>query len=563
MSPRFAGLLLVGIAVAAPGALTAQNGNAPRAREVVVLAGLVDSLEAAGEWRTAIAPLDRLLQLAPTDPARLRQRGLYAAWSGDRSQGVALLRRAVTQRPQDPEYLGALAQVLSWSPATRREAGRLYTRAVSHGSPGLEVLIGYADLLSWTASTRDSAADLYRRVLAQSPGEPRARVGLANLLAWEGRHAGALEAYDAVLDAAPDNLDALRGRAAMQSELGRHRAAVRTVRGARELAPADPLLSRVADTSLRATASAVQLSGLARRRHTQLDMNRLAARAIGSAGALKLYGEYERSALEDLFAGFRSEAYGGGTRIDLGGFSVGAAGRLRTIRGVASNQWDGSIDLAWRIGRGFSIAAGASRAPVEETRRAVQGELDGGEIRGVVHANLGHATLILDGLPGPFDGEVTVQAGRYIGLGLEANRRTALDSRVGLILNGSQPWVRIGYGFVASRFDYNADLGIAQAPTQRGGYFSPAEYWRHQGILQVSHQLGARVRWVADARMGREWVRQLDGASSTSRNTAVAYTTLTFRLASVLDLEGRFLYVNAFDAFEMKELATTLKVYFP
>jgi len=200
---------------------------------------------------------------------------------------------------------------------------------------------------------------------------------------------------------------------------------------------------------------------------------------------------------------------------------------------------------------------------VEESRRAVQGELDGGQLRGAAHANLAHLTLALEDLPGSFDGEATVLAGRYTGLGLESNRRVALDTRVGWVLHRSQPWVRIGYGFAATRFDYNADPGFTLIPTRRGGYFSPAEYWRHQGIVQVSQRLGSRVSWEADARMGREWVRQLESTMATSRNTAAANSRLTIRLSSVLDLEARFLYVNAFDAFEMKEFATVLKVYFP
>ena len=44
---------------------------------------------------------------------------------------------------------------------------------------------------------------------------------------------------------------------------------------------------------------------------------------------------------------------------------------------------------------------------------------------------------------------------------------------------------------------------------------------------------------------------------------ALIWFRLTIRIASVLDLETRFLYVNAFNAFEMKELTSTLKVYFP
>jgi hypothetical protein len=138
----------------------------------------------------------------------------------------------------------------------------------------------------------------------------------------------------------------------------------------------------------------------------------------------------------------------------------------------------------------------------------------------------------------------------------------SLDTRVGLVLHSSAPWVRIGYGFAATEFGYNADPGYTQAPAQRGGYFSPAKYWRHQGILQITQPLGSRVHWEADARLGREWLRQLDGAATSSRNSAVTHTALTIRLGSRLDLGTRFLYVNAFDAFEMKELATVLKVYF-
>ena len=42
----------------------------------------------------------------------------------------------------------------------------------------------------------------------------------------------------------------------------------------------------------------------------------------------------------------------------------------------------------------------------------------------------------------------------------------------------------------------------------------------------------------------------------------MAQSALTLRLGSRLDLGTRFLYINAFNAFEMKELATVLKVYF-
>lgn len=521
------------------------------------LAGLVDALEASGDWRNAIAPLDRLLEIGATDPGRLRQRGFFAAWSGDFER-----------------------------------AARNFAAALAHDSTSADLYVAYADLLSWTPRTRDSADALYRRILSRWPKEPRARVGLANLLAWEGKAARALRSYDSVLAEVPDHPGALRGRGGALNQLGRHTAAARVLEHALELTPrdagaagelaraelgsgrfrsarahlegrVDPMLRGVADSALRATASAAEISGLVRRRKDQLDLSRVTARTTGSVGSLKLYGEYERSELEDGVAGFRNEGYGGGARLDHRGLGLLAGGRMRTVQGLVSRQWDGLLSLGWRLAEGVSVGAGAARSPVEESRRTVQGELDGGQLRGAAHANLAHLTLVLEDLPGPFDAEATVLAGQYTGLGLEPNRRVAADTRIGLVLHRSQPWIRIGYGFATSRFDYNADPGFTQIPTQRGGYFSPAEYWRHQGIVQVSQRLGSRVRWEADARMGREWVRQLEGSMATSRNTAAANGRLTIRLASVLDLEARFLYVNAFDAFEMKEFATVLKVYFP
>jgi tetratricopeptide (TPR) repeat protein len=556
------------------------------------LAGLVDALEATGDWRTAIAPLDRLLELGASDPWRLRQRGLYAAWSGDLERGVELLRRAVAQRLHDVASLTALAEVLSWSPATRTEAVATFAAALARDSLSSPLLLGYADLLSWTPTTRDSAAVLYRRVLANSPSEPRARVGLANLQAWKGKPARALRSYDSVLVRLPDDVGALLGRGGALNQLDHPHAALQSLQRALALSPRDasiagelaraelgtgrfrsarahlqgrvaPALRGVADSALRATASAAEVSGLVRERKNQLDVRRVTARTTGSVGSLKLYGEYERSELKDGGAGFRSEGYGGGARVDHRGLAVLAAGRMQTVEGLGPRQWNALVNLGWRVAPGFSLQAGASRTPVEESRRAVQGGIDAGQLRGAVHANLAQLTLALDNLPGPFDAEAKVLAGRYTGLGLEPNRRLAADTRVGLVLHRSQPWIRIGYGFAATRFDYNADLGLTQTATQRGGYFSPAEYWHHQGILQVSQRLGSRVRWEADGRMGREWVRQFEGATATARNTAVATSTLTLRLASLLDLEARFLYVNAFDAFELKEFASVLKVYFP
>jgi len=555
------------------------------------LGGLVDALEAMGDWRGAVAPLDRLLALEATDPVRLRQRGVFAVWQGDTERGVELLRRAVALNPRDPASHATLAQILSWSSETRDEAARNYREALKADSASADLMVGYADLLSWDPVTRDSAAVVYRRVLVRWPGEPGARVGLANLLAWGGKPARALPTYDSVLAEVPNHRGALRGRGGALNQLGRHREAARSLERAVALAPQDaaaagelaradlgigryraararlegriePSLRSVRDSALRATTSAAEVSGLVRRRENQLDLSRITARATGAVGSVKLYGEYDRSELRDAGAGFRSEGYGAGMRLDRPGFALRTGGRIQAVQGLDAKQWNGFLDVQWRIAADVSIEAGAVRSPVEESRRTMQGELDGGALRGAVHANLGHVTLALTDLPGPFDLEATVTGGRYTALGLAPNRRLSLDGRAGMVIHRSQPWLRIGYGFAATQFDYNADPGFTQIASERGGYFSPAGYRRHQGIVQLSQRFGSRVLWEADARMGREWVNQLDGDPAASRNTAAAYTSLTVRLAPVVDLQTRFLYVNAFDAFEMRELATVLKVYF-
>ena len=121
-------------------------------------------------------------------------------------------RQLVAENPRDAARRAALAQVLSWSPATRAEAAQHFAEALKLDSVSVEAWIGYADLLSWSAGTRDSASVLYHGILSRWPGELRARVGLANLLAWGGQPSKALRSYDSVLAESPDHQAALRGR---------------------------------------------------------------------------------------------------------------------------------------------------------------------------------------------------------------------------------------------------------------------------------------------------------------------------------------------------------------
>ena len=492
------------------------------------LAGLVDALDASGEWRTAIAPLDKLLELGTSEPARLRQRGAYAAWSGDHRLGIELLRKALAANPDDPATLAALGEVLSWSSATRREAEQDFKAA-----------------------------------LARDPENLTARVGLANLAAWSGHPGRALAGYGEILKHNPDETGALKGQGSAYNQLGYYSEARGPLEAAHQLAPADRVTQAELARARRATASSAEVSGVGQHRRNQLDLYQGSARATGGFGGFQLFADYTRSEYRNTAPRFAADGFGGGLRFAHRGFTLLASGRLTSLAGLSPKQYDGSLGLGLRVFGGVALQLAGNRSAVEETRRSVLGELDGGSLRGVVHANLARATLVLEDLPGPFDAEASVLGGRYTGIGLEANTRVGVEARAGLVLHRSQPWLRIGYGFSENRFDYNADLQVAGSATRRGGYFSPAAWWSHQGILQVSQRLGSRVEWNADGRLGRQWVRQLDGEPANSRNAAVANTSLLLRLTPMLEVETRFLYVNAFDAFELKELSAGLKLYLP
>jgi tetratricopeptide (TPR) repeat protein len=554
------------------------------------LEGLVDALEASGQWREAMAPLDRIIGLGQASPLRLRQRGLYAAWSGDHTHAVIWLRQAVARSPHNSETLGALAEVLSWNRSTRKEADRIFRSALAGDPDNPDLLLPYGDLLSWTPNTRDSAASVYRRVLVLNPGNVRARIGIANLQTWSGNPATSLQIYDSILAVSPTYSAALRGRGAALNQLGRYRLAeqalqmasgttpgdvwinaelARAEMGRRDFGAARPYLTElpqpefraVRDSLFRATASAVEVNGLARRREGQLDLERVSTRATGAVGSLKPFIEYEHSRLSDATGSLNTDGYGVGLRFERRNVAAFAAGRLRSIESLGNRQWDARFALGWMPVDGVRTLIGASRSAVDETRRAIQGTDDGGELRGAVNANLGYLTIALEKLPGRLDAEGTVIAGRYTGMGLATNTRYGLDARLGMMVRSTQPWIRLGTGLVATRFGYNADLDLATDPAHRGGYFSPADYWRHEGILQAEQRFGSRVRWNLDGRLGREWVRQFRGNGTSSRTTAAIFSSLSFRLTTGLDLETRFLYLNAFDAFRMKELGVTLKVY--
>jgi hypothetical protein len=324
----------------------------------------------------------------------------------------------------------------------------------------------------------------------------------------------------------------------------------------------DPTVRELSDTTRRALAFGVETSGLARERLRQLDARGLRLRGwTPLIGGVRVRGEFEPVEFRDRAGSFRRDAFGVGVEWRGPSLVLGADGRIRDVEGLESTAWDLDGSARWRASEAIRLRVALSRRPIEETRRSVQGVLEAGLVRGAVQANLVEVGADLTDLPGPFDAWVTLLAGRYTGEGVSTNERLGVEADIGVLVRRGQPWVRLGYRFIGTRFDFNADTAVTPLPERRGGYFSPDEYWMSQGTVQLAHRFGSRVWWEVEGRLGAEGVRPVPGQTRDQRVAGGGSAHLRVRLTSGLDLDLRYLYLNAFDAFEMHEGRAALRLY--
>jgi hypothetical protein len=121
--------------------------------------------------------------------------------------------------------------------------------------------------------------------------------------------------------------------------------------------------------------------------------------------------------------------------------------------------------------------------------------------------------------------------------------------------------MRFGYEFRGSTFDYFADT-LSADPSLRGGYFSPHRFVMHLGVVQLSQRLGDRLTLEFDARAGTQEVRIAAESLPDSRAASAFNAHAAWRLTRSTDLDLRYLYVDAFDAFRMKDLRVALRQHF-
>ncbi len=243
------------------------------------LAGLVDSLEAAGDWRAAIEPLKLLVALQPKNAQRASQLGRWLSWQGGdrataleslahacfldktnpqtcteyadvlawksdtREQAISELRMVLATSPNYVPAMKRLAEVLSWNTKTRTEALRVFEAAVEIDPNNSALLASYADALIYDRSQRKLALSLYDRALSADPKNTRFMTSEAQLLAWTGRSAAAVQMYDTVLSTEPENVEALRGKAEILNWRGSYQQSHELLERAHRNAPTDSRVS--------------------------------------------------------------------------------------------------------------------------------------------------------------------------------------------------------------------------------------------------------------------------------------------------------------------------------
>ncbi|MEP7326604.1 MAG: tetratricopeptide repeat protein [Gemmatimonadota bacterium] len=134
-----------------------------------------DAAWTAGDFQTARANYEKILQSDPTSVRANYRLGVLASWDGKLDSALVLIRRARQADPDDPAIPLTEAQVLGW------------------------------------AERFDEADSVYRVILVRDPDNQDAAVGRAQLLAWEGDLDGAIDAYQALLARHDDNIQAVLG----------------------------------------------------------------------------------------------------------------------------------------------------------------------------------------------------------------------------------------------------------------------------------------------------------------------------------------------------------------
>jgi N-acetylglucosamine malate deacetylase 1 len=186
----------------------APASEAPRGNGVEALRLDARSKTAARRFADAIRAYERLLSLAPGDPAALAHLAQLHAWTGNYDQSIVLYREAISRRPVDLGLESDLADVLTWTNRLE-EAERLYEKVLARDAHHHEALKGLsrARLLRGDPA---SAAAVIDRALELYPKDVDLHVERARMLSQKGQLDGAIQELQRAVALAPSDADVLR-----------------------------------------------------------------------------------------------------------------------------------------------------------------------------------------------------------------------------------------------------------------------------------------------------------------------------------------------------------------
>ncbi len=128
------------------------------------LAGLVDSLEASGDWRIAIEPLKHLMALQPNNAQRASQLGRWLSWqAGDRVAALESLAHACSLDKTNPRTCAEYADVLAWQSDSRAEAISELRTVLATSPNYVPAMKRLAEVLSWNTKNARMPRDCSRR----------------------------------------------------------------------------------------------------------------------------------------------------------------------------------------------------------------------------------------------------------------------------------------------------------------------------------------------------------------------------------------------------------------
>ncbi len=575
------------------------------------LAGLVDSLEALGQWRAALPALEHLTALQPANARRIHQLGRWRSWAGDaraadslgqacsletsqpqyctdyaevlawkaetRGEAVAHLRAALAASPNYVPAMAQLANILSWNKSSRAEAARLFEAALKIEPQNIELLNSYAEMLSYDRSGRVLALSLYERVLRIDPENARALTGKAQVLAVSGHSRDAMEHYDRVLSADPGNVAALRGKAQVLNWRGNYAEAYALLQRARNYAPEDRQVSRelaraqiglhqfaAAQSTVNAFPAWDKLDGV------RAEVERATGPWMETGVAFRRNagrGEYERASVAVSTAvgqqnrlvfrytptlysdgdSFNSNHYGAQLESQLSDRLTLTTAAAAETFPGVSSEFTGGTQAQYRLGPSVEFQAGFHRSPVDDSLLSYRGIDTGTGLTGQVTSNLFNLGAAYRNRKHAFDGSLHYTDGIYTGNKLETNRYWALDGNFGKAVGGT-PYLRVAYGFAYTQFQYDADAPVP-LPNQAGGYFSPTRYLLNYAGLTVAHKFGRRFEIDATGTAGAQNVENSTSAFGDAAFAGSFSGRLLWRPSARDELLVRYEYLNVFNAF--------------